>query len=284
MTDLVSIDRHGSAAVVTLRQGARRNVLSAPLVEAIGAAYDALEADATVNAVVLTGEGPAFCAGAELSVLRAAADGAFDDVRKVYDGFLRVLRSPLPTIGAINGPAVGAGFNLALACDVRLAARRAVFDTRFAALRLHPGGGHAWLLARAVGEQQAMIATAFGEAWTAERAERAGLVASVHDDDALREAAVALARRMDGQEPAFTRRLVGTIRSALGTRTHDEALAHETDAQAWSTTRPAFLEGLAAIEAKVGRPKSRPLRSREPFARRPPGDVRFGLSPSLCKA
>ena len=99
--------------------------------------------------VVLTGAGKAFCAGAELSVLRAAADGDFDSVRPVYEGFLRVLRSPLPTIAAVNGPAVGAGFNLALACDVRLAGRHAIFDTRFTQLRLHPGGGHTWLLARA---------------------------------------------------------------------------------------------------------------------------------------
>ncbi len=253
--ELVLMQRHGNAALLTLNQGARRNVLSAALVDALGEAYDAMEADPEVNAVVLTGAGPAFCAGAELSVLRAAADGKFDLVRKVYDGFLRVLRSPLPTIAAVNGPAVGAGFNLTLACDVRLAGRSAVFDTRFAKLRLHPGGGHAWLLARAVGEQRAMLATAFGEVWDAEQAKSAGLVASVHDDDRLVEAALAIARRMDGQEPAFVRRVVDTVRRALTTETHDAALAHETEAQAWSTTRPAFLEGLAAMERKISRPQ-----------------------------
>jgi enoyl-CoA hydratase len=230
-------------------------VLSAALVDALGAAYDALEADDGVNAVVLTGAGPAFCAGAELSVLRAAADGNFADVRKVYDGFLRVLHSPLPTIAAVNGPAVGAGFNLALACDIRLAGRRAVFDTRFAKLRLHPGGGHSWLLTRLVGPQQAMLATAFGEVWNADQAKDAGLVAAVHDDDKLIDAAIAIARRLDGQESAFARRLVDTVRRSPGLLTHDEALAHETEAQAWSTTRPAFLEGLAAIEKQIARGK-----------------------------
>jgi enoyl-CoA hydratase len=253
--DLVLQERHGNAVLLTLNQGARRNVLSAALVDAVAAAYDALEADDTVNAVVLTGAGPAFCAGAELSVLRAAADGKFDLVRKVYDGFLRVLRSPLPTIAAVNGPAVGAGFNLTLACDIRLAGRSAVFDTRFAKLRLHPGGGHAWLLARAVGQQRAMLATAFGEVWNAEQAERAGLVASVHEDAALVGAALAIARGMDGQESAFSRRIVDTVRRSLTTDTHEDALAHETEAQAWSTTRPAFLEGLSAMEKKIARPQ-----------------------------
>lgn len=254
-TDLVLTERHGSAALVTLNQGARRNVLSAGLVDAIGATYDALESDPSVQAVVLTGAGPAFCAGAELSVLRSAADGDFASVRHVYNGFLRVLRSPLPTIAAVNGPAVGAGFNLTLACDVRLAGRRAMFDTRFAKLRLHPGGGHAWLLARAVGQQQAMLATVFGEVWDAERAREAGLVAAVYDDDKLVEAALGLARKLDGQESIFSRRLVDTVRRSLDMPTHAEALAHETEAQEWSTTRPAFLEGLRAIEQQVAKGK-----------------------------
>lgn len=252
-SDLVLREQHGSALLLTLNQGARRNVLSADLVDAIGAAYDAAEAEPSVNSVVLTGAGPAFCAGAELSVLRAAADGKFELVRKVYDGFLRVLRSPLPTIAAVNGPAVGAGFNLTLACDVRLAGKSAVFDTRFSKLRLHPGGGHAWLLARAVGPQRAMLATAFGEVWSAEQAERAGLVAGVHEDDALVGAALAIAQRLDGQTSGFTRRLVDTVRRALTTETHAEALAHETEAQAWSVTQPAFLAGLEAMEKKIAK-------------------------------
>lgn len=248
----VLVSRHGATAVVTLDQAAKRNVLSAMLVRAIGSAFDELEADETVHAVVLTGAGPAFCAGAELSTLRAAANGEFESVREVYDGFLRVLRSPLPTIAAVNGPAVGAGFNLALACDIRMASQKALFDTRFASLRLHPGGGHTWLLARIVGHQQAMLASLFGEIWCAERAQEVGLVASVHQPESLLEAAIALARRLDDQEPAFVRRLTESLRRTPN-GTHADALAHETAAQEWSTTRPAFLEGLAAIEARVAR-------------------------------
>ena len=251
--DLVLVERHGGAALLTLNAPARRNVISAPLVQAIAAAFDSLEADPTVRSVVLTGAGSAFCAGAELSTLRAAAEGDFANVRVVYEGFLRVLRSPLATIAAVNGPAVGAGFNLALACDIRLAAPSAIFDTRFAKLRLHPGGGHTWLLARAVGQQQAMLACAFGEVWTAERAREVGLVATVYEADRLVPSALALAQRLDEQDGAFTRLLVDTIRRTLDFPDHAAALAHETTAQEWSTTQPAFLAGVKAIEAQIAK-------------------------------
>lgn len=252
MTDLVSVDRAGGVAVLTLQVPQRRNVLSAPLVRAIGSAFEQVEADPGVRCVVLTGAGAAFCAGAELDTLAAAARGEFDSVREVYEGFLRVLRSPLPTIAAVNGPAVGAGFNLALACDARLAGASAVFDTRFAELRLHPGGGHTWLLARAVGPQRAVLADLFGEVWDADAALAHGLVAAVHPDDELLDAAVALGRRLDAQDGEFVRRLTATLRSASDGRTdHATSLAAETETQEWSSTQPAFLAGVRAIQERI---------------------------------
>ena len=108
------------------------------MVTEIIAAMDELEADEAIGALVVTGTPPAFCAGANLGNL-ATADGS--SLGNVYEGFLRIARSPLPTLAAVNGAAVGAGMNLALGCDVRLAARRARFDTRFLQLGLHPGEG-----------------------------------------------------------------------------------------------------------------------------------------------
>lgn len=233
--------------MVTLQAAERRNVISAPLVAALAAAYDALEADDSVRAVVLTGAGPAFCAGAELSTLEAAAGGNFDDVKVVYEGFLRVLRSPLVTIAAVNGPAVCAGFKLALACDIRLAGASARFDTRFAKLRLHPGGGHTWLLSRAVGPQQAMLACLFGEVWDAETALARGLVSAVHPDADLLEAAVALGARLDELDPALARRFTDTLRRSTWTVEHADALAYETEAQQWSVGQPAFLSGVRGL-------------------------------------
>jgi len=248
--DLVRLEQRGAVALVTLDDPARRNVFSTPLVHALAAAMDRAEGDERTRCVVVTGAGSAFCAGAEVATLRAAARGEFGDVEVVYQGFLRVRDCPLPTIAAVNGPAVGAGFNLALACDVRLAGPGAVFDTRFAALRLHPGGGHVWMLARAVGQQQATLACLFGEVWDAQAAVQAGLAARVVDTG-LAGAAVALGQRLAGQEKAYVQRLTATLRGALSTASHGDALAQETTAQRWSAGRPAFLDGVRAIEERI---------------------------------
>jgi len=252
--DLVIVDQRGGVAVLTLNDPGRRNILTGPLVHALAAAMDRAESDAATRCIVLTGAGSAFCAGAELATLRAAADGAFDDVETVYQGFLRVRDSPLPTIAAVNGPAVGAGFNLALACDVRLAGPAAMFDTRFAALRLHPGGGHAWMLARAVGQQRATLACLFGEVWDARAALDAGLVAAVTGEAGeLVEAAAGLGQRLAHQEKVYVQRVIATLRTSLSTASHADALAEETAAQRWSSTRPAFRDGVRAIEERIAR-------------------------------
>jgi enoyl-CoA hydratase len=247
----VLTERHGAVVVVTLNLPQERNVLSGPVVTALGHAYDAAEQDDDARCVVLTGAGPAFCAGAHLQTLESAASGDFASVRSVYEGFLRVLSSPLPTIGAINGPAVGAGFNLALACDVRLASPRARFDTRFAALNLHPGGGHGWLLAQAVGPQQAFLGCLFGEAWSASDALARGLVAAVHPEGELLPAAVELGSRLGRHSAEYVRRLTANLRQAAGGATHAETLERETQAQEWSLRQPEFLATVQRFRAKM---------------------------------
>src|SRR3981189_587941 len=145
----VRVETGDGVAVVTLADVARRNAMTARIAGGVAAAFDALEADGATAAVVVTGEPPAFCSGADVSSLGALARAETESERRsvtsIYEGFLRVLRSPLPTIAAVNGAAVGAGMNLALACDVRLAATSARFDTRFTKIGLHPGGGHVWM-------------------------------------------------------------------------------------------------------------------------------------------
>src|SRR5215213_4918718 len=183
---LVLTDVRDGVAWLTLNNPSERNTLTATMVEAIVAAMDAFEVDDSVGAVVVTGAGSAFCAGADLGNLQTATR---DSLRHVYEGFLRVARSPLPTVAAVNGAAVGAGMNLALGCDVRIASTRARFDTRFLQIGLHPGGGHTWMQIRTVGQQRAMAAVVFGQVLDGAEAERVGLVyRCVAEDDLLEQA------------------------------------------------------------------------------------------------
>lgn len=244
----VRIDVADRVATVTLDDPDRRNALNLEMVDEIVAGFDRLEADADVGAVVVTGAPPAFCAGADLSHLGGSQRAG---LRSIYEGFLRVGRSPLPTLAAVNGAAVGAGMNLALVCDVRLAARRARFDTRFMQLGLHPGGGHTWMLRRAIGPQAAAAAVLFGDVLDAADAERAGLVWRCVDDDALLDAAHAMAMRAASGPPELVRRTKATLADMAAVATHDEAVDRELDPQVWSLGQPEFKERLEALQARI---------------------------------
>ncbi len=169
---LLHIDRRGGVGVLTIDDADRRNALSMELCAALADAVADLEADESIGALVVTGAGPAFCAGADLSQL---GESRRDGLLAIYEGFLAVARSPLPTIAAVNGAAVGAGMNLALGCDVRLAGASARFDTRFLDLGIHPGGGHTWMFERAAGLQTTMAAVLFCHALAGAESERVGL-------------------------------------------------------------------------------------------------------------
>jgi enoyl-CoA hydratase len=254
----VRIDVEGRVAVVTLDDPARRNALDLAFCDEIIAGFDALEARDDVGAVVVTGAPPAFCAGADLSHLGSSGSGDGDAEARsgllaVYEGFLRVARCPLPTIAAVNGAAVGAGMNLALACDIRLAARRARFDTRFLQLGLHPGGGHTWMFRRIAGPQATAAAVLFGEVLDGEAAERAGLVWRCVDDDALLPTAVELAARAAAGPPELVQRMKATIADMAEVADHDTAVERELVDQVWSIRQPAFQERLAELQAKIAR-------------------------------
>jgi enoyl-CoA hydratase len=240
----VAIERHDTVAVVRLVDRERRNALSLPLVAAIVDAFDMLERDDTIGAVVVTGERPAFCSGADTTSLGrlASTDDAAErgSIVTVYDAFLRVLRSPLPTIAAVNGPAVGAGFNLALACDLRLVGPTARFDSRFLRIGLHPGGGHLWMLERAVGPQAAAACVLFGERIDAERAVALGLAWSSHPDAELLDAAVALGARAASVPKPLAGRTKASLRAVPWQPDFEAAVATELDAQTWSLAEGFF--------------------------------------------
>ena len=209
---------------------------------------DAVEADDGVGAVVITGAPPAFCAGADLGNL-AEADG--DSLKAIYEGFLRVARSPLPTLAAVNGAAVGAGMNMALGCDVRFAARRARFDTRFLELGLHPGGGHTWMLRRIVGPQAALAAVVFGDVLDGTEAERLGLVYRCVEDDDLAATVQAFAAKAAAAPRQLAIRAKATIAGMADVADHAAAVDAELEPQLWSTQQPWFAERLAAVQARI---------------------------------
>jgi enoyl-CoA hydratase len=237
-------------ATVTLDDPGRRNALTAEMVTEMVATFDGLEADPAVGAVVVTGAPPAFCAGADLGDLGSSQGPG---LRAIYEGFLRVARSPLPTLAAVNGAAVGAGMNLALCCDVRLAARSARFDTRFLNLGLHPGGGHTWMLQRAIGPQAAKAMVLFGQVLDGEAAAGCGLAWGCVDDDQLLDAARALAAGAASVPRELLARTKATFAGGAGLDDHDEAVDLELEAQLWSLQQPFFAERLAALRAKVSR-------------------------------
>lgn len=245
---LVQVGRHDRVAVVTLNDPERRNALNADMVGEIVSVLDTLETDDDVGALVITGAPPAFCAGANLGNLAEATRGSLN---AIYEGFLRVARSALPTIAAVNGAAVGAGMNLALVCDVRLAARRARFDTRFLDLGLHPGGGHTWMLRNAIGGQGAAAMVLFGQVLDGEAAERAGLVwRTVADEDLLGEAVTMAARAASGPKP-LTAEIKASLREMTRVMDHGTAIETELARQVWSTQQGWFAERLASARSRI---------------------------------
>jgi enoyl-CoA hydratase len=245
---LVAVEIREMVATVTLDDPERRNAITLPMVEEIVAAFDELDAREDVAAVVVTGAGKSFCAGAELGRLEVGDGQAF---RRIYEGFLRVARSPLPTIAAVNGAAVGAGMNLALACDVRIAARSARFVTRFLELGLHPGGGHMWMLLRTVSPQQAAAMVLLARELNGEQAVAAGLALDCVEDAQLLAHAVVVAGGAATAPRPLLLRAKRSLRALEAVVAHDEAVALELEAQVWSAKQEFFRERVAALRERI---------------------------------
>ena len=246
----ITVQRHDRVAVVTVSDPKRRNALTRDLSEQLATAIADAEADSGVHAVVITGAPPAFCAGADLSALGEAAE---EGLRAIYAGFLAVAECSLPTVAAVGGAAVGAGLNLALAADVRIAGPRARFDARFLKLGLHPGGGMTWMLQHAVGPQQAVAMTLLGQILDGEAAHSAGLVHRVvlGDHDDLVSAAVELAA---GAAAVPRDLLITTKRTMRVTATlvsHADAVNTEIEPQIASLDSEEFAARLSAMKAHI---------------------------------
>lgn len=209
MTEPLLFEQHGRIAVLTLNRPRTRNAFDDDVADALVAACDRVERDISISCVVLAAAGPSFCSGGNVKAMHARTGmfaGSSAEMRRAYR--YGIQRIPLafhglevPVIAAVNGPAVGAGCDLALMCDIRIAAETAVFAESFVRLGLVSGDGGAWLLPRAIGASRAYEMTLTGDSIDAQRALQWGLVSAVYPAERLLEEAMALAARIAAHPP-----------------------------------------------------------------------------------
>ena len=243
---LVTLSITDGVAVVTLNDPARRNALSVAMSAALAAAVDdALGAAA--SAILLTATPPVFCSGGSLDDLIAPAA----PLREMYAGFLCLAEAPIPTIAAVGGPAIGAGVNLPLACDLVVTSPSAVFDPRFLDVGIHPGGGHLWRLSQRVGSQGAAALVLFGDRLDGREAEARGLAWRCVPDDQLLATALDLARRAACRDTELVRRTKDSLRASAAVGDPNDAIEIEFAAQEWSVSRPGFVENVTRLRDRI---------------------------------
>ncbi|CAG2157024.1 1,2-epoxyphenylacetyl-CoA isomerase [Cupriavidus yeoncheonensis] len=242
----------GNVAVITLNRPDKLNSFTREMHAALRQALDHVEAGGA-RALLLTGAGRGFCAGQDLADLDFTP-GQMTDLGELIDNnfnpLVRRLQAlPLPVVAAVNGTAAGAGANLALACDMVLAARSASFIQAFVKIGLVPDSGGTWLLPKRIGMARAMGLAMTGDKLTAEEAEKWGLVWETMDDPLLPEQALALATHLAAQP---TRALAAIKRSmyASGTSTLDTQLDLERDLQRELGQSADYAEGVNAFLEK----------------------------------
>jgi 2-(1,2-epoxy-1,2-dihydrophenyl)acetyl-CoA isomerase len=236
-------DEH--VVVLTLNDPDTRNALTGePIFAAFEQVVDRMNADMNVRCAILTGAGTAFCSGGNLSDMRARTGmfgGAPHEIAAKYRGGIQripraLARLDVPVIAAVNGPAIGAGCDLACMCDIRIASTRAVFAESFVKVGIIAGDGGAWLLPRILGYSRAAHMAFTGDTLDVESALKWGLVSEVVLPESLLEAALALARRISANAPyvvRWTKRLMresGHLRldETLDLSAAYQALAHHT--------------------------------------------------------
>ena len=252
----VIVALQGGVLTLTLNRPQRLNALSHELAGDLTAAFGRARVDKLVRAVLLTGAGRGFCAGADLSGSGPGdpgRDGKPDvgsAIDRVFHPLIRAIRDlPKPVIAAVNGVAAGGGASLALACDIVLAARSARFDQAFVRIGLMPDMGSTWFLPRVVGESRAKALAMLGTPVSAEDALHMGMIWQVFDDANLMEEAAKLAIRLAAGPTlaygALKKAMNAAIGGALG-----QQLDLERDLQRELGRSDDFAEGVAAFLAK----------------------------------
>jgi 2-(1,2-epoxy-1,2-dihydrophenyl)acetyl-CoA isomerase len=255
---LIRVDRQEAVCTLTLNRPQALNSFTGEMLSALQAALDEASGERAVRCVVLTGSGRAFSAGQDLadpSVAPRLEDGATptdigQTIRNHYRPLALRLRSmPVPVLAAVNGVAAGAGANLALNCDIVVAARSASFIQAFTKIGLVPDTGGSWLLPRLVGRARALALAMLGDKLPAEEAERIGLIWKCVDDGALAEHVRGLAARL----AAMPSKALAATRECIDA-SHDISFADTLTLESrWQSKLGAshdYVEGVAAFMAK----------------------------------
>jgi enoyl-CoA hydratase/carnithine racemase len=261
---LIRVERHGergAVALVVFDDPERRNAMTEAMGRALAESVARLSADVAVRAVVLTGAGAAFSAGGDIAMLEEksragraqpgeparARNRAF--MRDFYSLFLAVRELPCPSIAAVNGAAIGAGLAVALACDLRVAAREARMSLNFVKLGIHPGMGSSWTLPRLVGPAHAADLLLTGRALDGAEAERIGLVNRCVEREAVLPTALSMAAEIASCAPIAVRGAKQALDRALAASL-DAQLDFEAEQQAACYESADLAEGLRAMREK----------------------------------
>ncbi|QEY62044.1 enoyl-CoA hydratase/isomerase family protein [Metapseudomonas lalkuanensis] len=252
MTTLLSrVD--GGVARITLNRPQQRNALDIPTLNGLLELLDAHEADPAVRVVILSGEGRSFCAGADLAEwAEAEARGELETygwTETAHALMSRLHGLAKPTIAAVNGTAVGAGMDLALCCDFRIAAASARFKAGYTGMAYSPDAGASWHLPRLIGAEQAKRLLFLDELWGAERALSVGLVGEVCADEQLQAVAGELAARL-AAGPTFAFAQTKALIQGGASRSLAEQLAAEQAAGLLCGRSADAAEALRAVAEK----------------------------------
>lgn len=251
---LVRVDRPDTGVVlITLALPHRRNTMTAEMTAAWTESVARLRGDRSVRCVVVTGEGRAFCAGGDIGWIGAEPEKSADQLRDrmlpFYRAWLSIRDLDVPTIAAINGPAVGAGLCLAMACDLRYATPEAALSVPFTSLGMHPGMAATWLLPEIVGLPVARELFFTGRRLTGAEAVGLGLVNGVFPSETLVADVLSVAATVAAQAPQAVR-LTKVALAAGGPASIESALQWEALAQPITLATADLQEGLRAASER----------------------------------
>ncbi|MEH6789345.1 enoyl-CoA hydratase/isomerase family protein [Parasphingorhabdus sp.] len=252
--ETIKFETRDAIACITLNRPKAMNALSGAMVDELSSAVSVVAEDDGLRVLIITGAGRAFCCGADLKGVLAEAQagnakGFLSFLGTIQEIFHQLRELPKPTIAALNGFTLAGGLEMAIACDIVLAARSARLGDSHSNFGVLPGGGGGTIMPRLIGEKKANLLLFSGENWPAEEFENLGFVSAVHDDESLMDEAMKLADNLAQKSPLVLHRMKQMVADGRQLNPRD-ALTLETRLLAEHSKSADFLEGLSAFSEK----------------------------------